>query len=92
MKKFKLLLPIMVFVMAISMAFASKTSTYSGLWVERNGVPYQLKSDPCTSTENTQCRVVFADDPNAVEHQVYTDQDFNVPKLNGSLIPYIIME
>lgn len=92
MKKFKLLIPMMVFVMAIGMAFASKINPDTGLWVERNGVPFQLKSDPCTSAQNTDCRVVFADDPNAVVHEVYTDQNLSIPKKGGTLIPYIIME
>ena len=92
MKKFKFLIPIMVFVMAIGMAFATKTNPDTGLWVQRNGVPYQLKLDPCKSNKNIFCRVVFADDPNAVEYQVYEDQGFNIAKLSGTTSPYIIME
>ena len=92
MKKLKFLMPMMVFVMAIGMAFATKPNLDTGLWVERNGVPYELKSNPCTSDDDIHCRVVFADDPNFVEYKVYTDQNLTVPKKNGSVIPYIIME
>ncbi|MCL8008310.1 DUF6520 family protein [Gelidibacter japonicus] len=92
MKKFKLLIPMMVFVMGIGMAFTTKNNPDTGLWVERNGVPYQLKSDPCMSNKNIHCYVVFADDPNAVEYPVYTDQNFSIPKEGGSTLPYLIME
>ncbi|MCK0115253.1 DUF6520 family protein [Gelidibacter sp. F63206] len=92
MKKFKFLIPMMVFVMAIGMAFASKINPDTGLWVERNGVPYQLQSNPCTSNKEVDCRVVFAGDPNAVEHQVYTDQNFINQKKGGTLDSYILME
>ena len=92
MKKFKFLMPMMAFVMAIGMAFATKTNPDTGLWVKRNGVSYQLESNPCTSKDQIDCRVVFIDDPNAIEHQVYEDQNLTIPKLNGSLTPYLIMK
>lgn len=92
MKKFKILIPMMVFVMGISMAFTTKNNLDTGLWVQRDGIPIQLKSNPCVSNDPILCRVVFADDPNSEEYQVYTDQNLTTPKLNGSLIPYIIME
>lgn len=92
MKKFKFLMPMMVFVMAIGMAFATKTNPDTGLWVERNGVAYQLESDPCTSNKDIECRVVFADDPNAVVRNVYTDQGLRNHKKGGTTLPYTIME
>lgn len=92
MKKFKILIPMMVFVMGISMAFTTKNNLDTGLWVQRDGIPIQLKSNPCVSDDPILCRVVFADDPNAVEHQVYTDQNFVNPKKGGAIDPYVIME
>lgn len=92
MKKFKLLIPMMVFVMGIGMAFTPKSNGVSAGWINLNGVPYQLKFDPCTSNQDILCRVVFINDPNAVEYQVYEDQDFNTPKIGGTISPYLIME
>ena len=92
MKKFKFLMPMMAFVMAIGMAFATKPNLDTGLWVQRDGEPYQLKSDPCQSTEETQCRVVFIGDPNGTVCHVYEDQMFSVPKEGGTTLPYLIME
>lgn len=78
--------------MAIGMAFATKTNPDTGLWVERDGILYQLKTDPCQSNEEIHCRVVFEDDPNAAVLDVYKDQGLSIPKKGGTTLPYTIME
>ena len=85
-------MPTMAFVMAIGMAFANKVNVQSNGWVERNGVATQLSNDPCTSSSSDFCRVIFADDPNGLERQVYLDQGLTMPKAGGAEDAYIISE
>ncbi|MFI2744232.1 DUF6520 family protein [Zhouia sp. PK063] len=92
MKKFKFLMPVMAFAMAIGLAFATNAKKATGLWVDRGGSAYELQTDPCSSTETTQCKVIFADDPNAVEHPVFTDQSLQTPKEGGTGTAYVIEE
>ncbi len=81
----------MAFVLAVGLAFANKANVQSAGWVERNGVPYELKSDPCTSgSEN--CSVIFANDPSGTVHPVYMDQGLQQLKPDGNGTPYIINE
>ncbi|HUH26919.1 DUF6520 family protein [Gelidibacter sp.] len=92
MKKFKFLMPMMAFVMAIGMAFATQPNSDTGLWVLRNGVPYQLKTNTCQSNEQTECYVKFFGDPTHAVYRVFEDQGLSVPKKGGVLIPYVIMD
>ncbi|MDT0642181.1 DUF6520 family protein [Zunongwangia sp. F363] len=91
MKKSKILMPVMAFVMAIGLAFANKANVESGEWVERNGMPYQLQNETCTAPTTQNCQVIFTDDPNTV-HQVFVDSDLKEPKSGGSNTPYILNE
>lgn len=91
MKNFKILMPVLAFVMAIGMAFTKKADVQSNGWVERNGMPYQLQNDPCVNLSQINCRVIFSDDPNTI-HQVFTSSDLQVLKKNGSTTPYILNE
>ena len=79
----------MAFVLAAGLAVAKTAEVQSPGWVERDGVPYQLQNETCTSTSNQLCKVRFTDDPNTV-HQVYTDASLQVEKQNGTEEAYII--
>jgi hypothetical protein len=90
MKNFKFLMPMLAFVMAVGMAFANKANLQSNGWVEREGASYQLQTDPCNSSNQAQCEVIFTDDPGTV-HQVYMDEALSIPKPGGSgNLPYEI--
>lgn len=91
MKKVKVIMPFMAFVMAIGLAFANTAEVKSGGWVERNGSPYQLKNAPCTGSGYT-CKVIFANDPDGTEHAVYMNQNLQTPKPSGTQSAYIINE
>ena len=92
MKNLKLTMPLMAFVLAVGLAFANKANVQSAGWVERNGVAYQLQNEACTSNTDDLCKVIFAHDPNGVEHQVYMGESLTNEKRGGSNVPYIIFE
>ncbi|WP_304039111.1 DUF6520 family protein [Mesonia mobilis] len=92
MKNLKLTMPLMAFVLAVGLAFANKANVQSAGWVERNGVAYQLQNEACTSNTDDLCKVIFANDPNGVEHQVYMEESLTNVKRGGSNVPYIIFE
>ena len=85
-------MPLFAFILAIGLAFANKANVQSAGWVERNGVAYQLQNQACTSASDDLCKVIFANDPNGVEHQVYMEESLTTPKRGGSNEPYIINE
>lgn len=84
MKNVKKVMPFMAFVMAVGLAFANQVNVQTGLWVERDGVAYELKSETCTSNTNDRCQVIFANDPTGTMHPVFTDQTLQTPKLGGT--------
>lgn len=90
MKKLKLLIPMMVLVMAIGMAFASNTYEVSTGWINLNGVPTQLENQPCDNGSGNDCRVTFEDDPEGHVYTVYTDATLATPIKSSSADPYII--
>jgi len=91
MKNFKILMPVLAFVMAVGMAFSTKADVQSRGWVERDGMPYQLQNDPCGVQNQIDCKVRFSDDLNTI-HQVYTTSALTILKKGGSATPYILNE
>ncbi|WP_148211660.1 DUF6520 family protein [Zunongwangia profunda] len=90
MKTKKFLMPVMAIAMAVGLAFSTKADVQSNGWVERDGASYQLQTDPCNSSNQAQCEVIFTDDPGTV-HQVYMDEALSIPKPGGSGgLPYEI--
>lgn len=91
MKNVKKVMPMMAFVLAVGLAFANQANVQTAGWVERNGVPYQLKSEPC-SIGSQNCSVIFSSDPSGTIHPVYMDQTLQNLKPDGSGNPYIVNE
>ncbi|MDT0644518.1 DUF6520 family protein [Zunongwangia sp. F363] len=91
MKKSKILMPVMAFVMAIGLAFANKANVQSAGWINLDGVATQLNDDPCNGT-GFSCRVTFEDDEQERIFTVYTNQSLQTPKPSSSLSPHSLPE
>ena len=92
MKSSKIVMPVMAIAMAVGLAFSTKANEQqSNGWVLRNNSAYQLQTDPCNSSSQGQCQVIFTDDPNTV-HEVYMDEELTIPKpgANPEDLPYEI--
>ncbi|HTN68969.1 MAG TPA: DUF6520 family protein [Dysgonamonadaceae bacterium] len=90
MKKSKLLIPMMVFVMAIGMAFTSKTDEVSTGWIDLNGVATKLDNHPCDNGTVEDCKVTFEDDLEEREFKVFTDASLQTVFTASTGDPYIL--
>ncbi|WP_128759411.1 DUF6520 family protein [Leeuwenhoekiella marinoflava] len=88
MKKSKVMIPVMTLGLAVGLAFAN-TANQSNGWIDLNGTPTQLSSDPCTGTGN-DCKVRFEEDPNQQVFEVYTDITISDVKQSVSSETYIL--
>lgn len=86
MKRLKLMIPVMTLGLAVGLAFAN-TATVANGWIDLDGVPTQLDSEPCQGTGMT-CRVKFDNDPQDRIFEVYTDGSLTIPKDANSTVPY----
>lgn len=92
MKKFKLLIPMMVFVMAIGMAFTPKSNGLSAGWINLNGVATPLNNHPCDNGTEEDCKVTFEDDPDGHVYTVYINEALITPVTSSKVDPYVMAE
>ncbi|MFI8378862.1 DUF6520 family protein [Leeuwenhoekiella sp. NPDC079379] len=88
MKKSKIMIPVMTLGLAVGLAFANTASQSNG-WINLNGTPTQLTTDPCKSS-GSECSVIYQDDPQGRVFEVFTDISLNTRKPSGSATPYVI--
>ena len=88
MKKSKIMIPVMTLGLAVGLAFAN-TANQSNGWIDLNGTPTQLSSDPCTGT-GENCTVTFEEDPEQRVFNVYTDMNLITLKPSSVQTPYVI--
>ncbi|MFD2826854.1 DUF6520 family protein [Leeuwenhoekiella polynyae] len=88
MKKSKIMIPVMTLGLAVGLAFAN-TTTQSNGWINLNGIPTQLDTDPCEGL-NRECSVIYQDDPQGRIFEVYTDMSLTTRKASGVDTPYVI--
>ncbi len=74
--------------LAVGLAFAN-TANQSNGWIDLDGTPTQLSSDPCTGT-GYDCKVRFEEDPNQQVFEVYDDMLLTIPKQSGVETTYVI--
>jgi len=90
MKKLKLILPMLAFIMAIGMSFAFVNATdenyYASGFVEIDGDPYPVEVD-CDNPSSLTCKVNIQGLPN--NPYTITDSSGN-PLLNGTVAPQTI--
>ncbi|RXG12903.1 hypothetical protein DSM03_10848 [Leeuwenhoekiella aestuarii] len=82
------MIPVMTLGLAVGLAFAN-TATVANGWINVNGTPTQLGSEPCQGTE-VNCQVIFEDDPQLRVFDVYTDMSLTTKKHSGSEEYYIL--
>ncbi|WP_028375589.1 DUF6520 family protein [Leeuwenhoekiella sp. MAR_2009_132] len=86
MKKSKIMIPVMTLGLAVGLAFANTTTVVSG-WIDLDGIPTQLDSEPCQGTGEI-CHVKFDNDPQEREFPVYTDMSLTTLKDSNTTVPY----
>ena len=74
--------------LAVGLAFAN-TATVANGWINVNGVPTQLSSDPC-DTGAKECSVIFENDPQQQIYEVYTDMSLTTRKPSGTGNPLLV--
>ncbi|MEH6659919.1 DUF6520 family protein, partial [Leeuwenhoekiella marinoflava] len=88
MKKSKVMIPVMTLGLAVGLAFAN-TATVANGWINVNGVPTQLSSDPCDNGAE-ECSVIFENDPQQQIYEVYTDMSLTTRKPSGTGTPLLV--
>lgn len=86
MKKSKIMIPVMTLGLAVGLAFADTAPVTSG-WIDIDGIPTQLDSEPCQGTSEI-CRVKFDNDPQERVFEVYTDMSLTTLKDSNTTVPY----
>lgn len=74
--------------LAVGLAFAN-TATVANGWINVNGTPTQLNSEPCQGI-GANCQVIFENDPQLRVFDVYTDMSLSTKKKSVTSEAYVL--